>query len=91
MVATILDRRTGSSCAASRASTSVGPLYAALTTELTAAETTDLVVAFLRTQGPAAASISLLHRIAAEGEGIAVQWANQILELLESSQPGLSG
>jgi len=66
------------------------PLYAALTTELTAYPTAEQAAVFLRAQGPAPASISLLRRIAAEGEGMAVPWANQILDPLEQSQPGLT-
>jgi len=60
------------------------PLYAALTTHLTANWTEDQTVQFLSDANLEEESRPVLGRIAAEGEGLARSWAIRVLQLNES-------
>jgi hypothetical protein len=61
------------------------PLYAALTIHLTANATEDQVSNFLREVNAIRESGPILRRIATEGDGLAVTWATQILQLIGES------
>ncbi len=58
------------------------PLYAALTTHLTANATEEQVSSFLREAKEIRESGPMLRRIAKEGDGLAVPWATQVLQLI---------
>jgi hypothetical protein len=60
------------------------PIYAALTTHLTAQFTEEQVSHFLRDAGLTLEAIPILRRIAAESDGTSVPWANRVLQLLEA-------
>lgn len=61
------------------------PLYAALTIHLTANATEDQVSNFLREVNAIRESGPILRRVATEGDGLAVTWATQILQLIGES------
>ena len=58
------------------------PLCAALTTHLNANETEEQVASFLREANAVHESGPILRRIATEAEGLAGQWATQVLRLI---------
>lgn len=64
------------------------PIYAALTTDVNASPTIEQTVQFLRDCDAERSSLPILRRIAAEGDGLAVSGARQVLCRIDDLENG---
>jgi hypothetical protein len=61
------------------------PLYAALTTELTANQTAADFAGFVQQADAMESAVPILQRIAAEGYGLCGSWATEVLRLIKAA------